>query len=169
MRNASSVLLRIEEQSADENSVVTRLSDGAGNEYIHTLGYDAPTGVFSVWVEYRNRSGREQVLESLQSFSISGIFNPARQGSGTEGLKLVRMTSAWSRECRLKEDEFCDLGLDMSWGRHGVKSERFGQIGSMPNRSWYPFAAVEGGGCVWAAMPEAPYSWQLEVYKLRET
>ena len=169
MRNASSVLLRIEEQSADENSVVTRLSDGAGNEYIHTLGYDAPTGVFSVWVEYRNRSGREQVLESLQSFSISGIFNPARQGIGTEGMKLVRMTSAWSRECRLKEDEFCDLGLDMSWGRHGVKSERFGQIGSMPNRSWYPFAAVEGGGCVWAAMPESPYSWQLEVYKLRET
>ena len=61
MRNSTSVLLRIEEQTADESSVVTRLSDGAGNEYVHTLGYDAPTGVFSVWVEYRNRSGHQRI------------------------------------------------------------------------------------------------------------
>ena len=169
MRNSSSVLLRIEEQSAAEHSVVTCLSDGAGNEYIHTLEYDADTGVFSVWVEYRNRSGREQVLESLQSFSLSGIGAPHGGAFSDIGMKLVRMTSAWSRECRLKEDEFCELGLDKSWAQHGVKSERFGQVGSMPNRGWFPFAAVEGGGCVWAAMLEAPYSWQMEAYKLRET
>lgn len=169
MRNSSSVLLHIEEQAAAENSVVTRLSDGAGNEYIHTLEYDAPTGVFSVWVEYRNRSGREQVLEQLQSFSLSGIGAPRGDAFSDIGMKLVRMTSAWSRECRLKEDEFCDLGLDKSWAPHGVRCERFGQLGSMPNRGWYPFAAIEGAGCVWAAMLEAPFSWQLEVYKLRET
>ena len=169
MRNSSSVLLRIEEQSAAEHSVVTCLSDGAGNEYIHTLEYDADTGVFSVWVEYRNRSGREQVLEQLQSFSLGGIGAPHGGAFSDIGMKLVRMTSAWSRECRLKEDEFCELGLDKSWAQHGVKSERFGQVGSMPNRGWFPFAAVEGGGCVWAAMLEAPYSWQMEAYKLRET
>ena len=27
-------------------------------------------------------------------------------------------------------------------GRYGVKAERFGQVGSMPNRGWYPFAAL---------------------------
>ena len=169
MRNSTSVLLRIEEQTADESSVVTRLSDGAGNEYVHTLGYDAPTGVFSVWVEYRNRSGREQVLESLQSFSLSGIGVPRGDTFSDIGMKLVRMTSAWSRECRVKEDEFCDLGFDKSWAQHGVRCERFGQLGSMPNRGWFPFAAVEGGGCVWAAMLETPFSWQIELYKLRET
>ena len=169
MRNSSSVLLRIEEQTADESSVVTRLSDGAGNEYVHTLGYDARTGVFSVWVEYRNRSGREQVLESLQSFSLSGIGVPRGDAFSDIGMKFVRMTSAWSRECRVKEDEFCDLGFDKSWAQHGVRCERFGQLGSMPNRGWFPFAAVEGGGCVWAAMLEAPFSWQIELYKLRET
>ena len=169
MRNSSSVLLKIEEQTADGKSVITRLSDGAGNEYVHTLEYDAPTGVFTVWVEYRNRSGREQVLESLQSFSVSGIGAHRGGGFSDIGMKLVRMTSAWSRECRIKEDEFCDLGLDMSWAPHGVKCERFGQVGTMPNRGWYPFAAIEGAGCVWAATLEAPYSWQMEVYKLRET
>lgn len=169
MRNSSSVLLRIEEQSAAEHSVVTCLSDGAGNEYIHTLEYDADTGVFSVWVEYRNRSGREQVLEQLQSFSLGGIGAPRGDAFSDIGMKFMRMTSAWSRECRLKTEDFSSLGMDMSWARFGVKCERFGQLGSMPNRGYFPFAAVSGGGCTWAAMLEAPYSWQMELYKEKET
>ncbi len=171
MRNMSSVLLTIAEQRREGDTVVTRLADGQGNEYIHTLAYDAATGVFCIFVEYQNHTGKEQVLESLQSFSVSGIFAPSAGRITDEGLKLVRMTSAWSRECRLKEDEFCNLGLDMSWGRYGIKAERFGQVGSMPNRGWYPFAALrdEGSGFILAATIEAPYSWQMEVYKEKET
>ena len=169
MRNSSSVLLSVQSQRREGDAVVTVLSDGQGNEYVHHLEYDAATGVFALWAEYRNRSAEARTLESLQSFSISGIFHPAREKIGTAGLRLVRMTSAWSRECRLRSDEFCDLGLDMSWGRYGVKCERFGQVGSMPNRGYFPFAAVQGGGVTWAAMLEAPYSWQLEVYQERET
>ena len=169
MRNRASSVLRIVSQSAGPRGVVTHLSDGAGNEYEHALRHDAETGIFSVRVEYFNRTDREQVLESLQSFSLSGIFNPQNPSPTDEGLRLIRMTSAWSRECRLKEDEFCDLGLDMSWARYGVKCERFGEVGSMPNRGYYPFAAVAGGGCTWSVMLEAPYSWQIEVYKEKET
>ncbi len=169
MRNASSVLLEIVSQKSDEDGVVTRLSDGEGNEYVHTLAYDARTGVFSVQTEYCNRSGKTQVLESLQSFSVGGIFNPQREKLGTEGLRLTRMVSAWSRECRLKTETFSALGLDMSWGRYGVKCERFGEVGSMPDRGYFPFAAIAGGGVTWAAMLEAPYSWQIEIYKERET
>ena len=169
MRNMSSSLLHIVSQEADGSGVVTRLSDGAGNDYEHTLRHDAETGVFTVRAEYFNNSGKTQVLESLQSFSISGIFNPEREGVGTEGLRLTRMTSAWSRECRLTSEEFSALGLDMSWARYGVKCERFGQVGSMPNRGYFPFAMISGGGCSWAVMAEAPYSWQIEVYKERET
>lgn len=58
MRNRSSVLLQIVEQTAGENGVVTRLSDGGGNEYTHHLEYDERTGVFSVFVEYKNDTGR---------------------------------------------------------------------------------------------------------------
>lgn len=169
MRNYSSVLLTVLSQKAGENSVVTRLTDGKGNDYEHTLLYDGATGVFTVYVEYFNNTKETKVLESLQSFSISGIFNPSLGRVSDEGMKLTRMVSAWSRECRLRTEEFSELGLDMSWARYGVKCERFGQAGSMPNRGYYPFAAITGGGCAWAAAMEAPYSWQMEVYKEKET
>lgn len=171
MRNRTSTLLKVEEQTADEKSVVTRLSDGAGNEYVHTLGYSAQTGVFSSQVEYRNRTGKARLLKDLQSVSLSGICAVGNGKPSTCGLTLHRMTSAWSRECRLKSDTFAHLGLDMSWARYGVKCEKFGQRGSMPNRDYYPFAAIEDEktGVIWGLTLEAPYSWQIEVYQEKET
>lgn len=169
MRNRSSVLLQIASQTAGENGVVTRLSDGGGNEYTHHLEYDERTGVFSVFVEYKNNTGREQVLESLQSFSLSGICDPAARPLSDAGSRLVRMSSAWSRECRFREDDFIDIGMESSWARYGTKCERFGQVGSMPNRAWFPFAAVVNKSATWAAMIEAPYSWQMELCKEKET
>lgn len=167
MRNRAGTLVKVESQAADENGVTTLLSDDRGNLYTHVLEYARGTGVFTVWVRYENCTGSAQTLESLQSFSLSGIADPATRT--TRGLRLHRMTSAWSRECRMKEDAFSAIGMDMSWGRYGVKVERWGQAGSMPNRGWYPFAAVEGGGIVWAVQIEAPFSWQLELYEEKET
>lgn len=171
MRNRSSVILHIVSQKKEGNKIETCLSDGKGNEYLHVLVFDKNTGVFSVWTEYTNHTKKAQILESLQSFSVSGIYRLSSEKITDAGLKLVRMTSAWSRECRLKADEFCDLGLDMSWARYGVKCERFGEIGSMPNRGYFPFAAItdEKSGFILAAMLEAPYSWQMELYKEKET
>ena len=169
MRNRTATLLHAEEQTADENGVVTRLSDGAGNCYVHTLAYDRATGVFALSVRYENRTGAPRTLEMLDSFSVSGIA--ALAGVTTCGLTLHRKTSAWSRECRPAADRFSRLGLDMSWARYGVKAEKWGQAGSMPNRGWYPFAAVEDAAShtVWAVQIEAPFSWQLEVYQEKET
>lgn len=171
MRNREGTLLKVEEQAAEENGVVTRLRDARGNVYLHHLEYSPKTGVFTVWAEYCNLTGKEQTLESLQSFSISGI-HALRGGKATlAGLKLHRLTSAWSRECRPEEDSFSNLGLDTSWARYGVKCERFGEVGSMSNRGHFPFAAVEDEErhIVWAAMMEAPSSWQMEVYAEKET
>ncbi len=171
MRNRSSTVLFVKEQTANEAGVQTLLSDGAGNEYLHILCYSAQTGVFSLQTEYRNRTGTPRTLEFLASGSVSGIFAPSQNGITTNGLILHRMTSAWSRECRLKSDSFSRLGLDMSWARYGVKCEKFGQRGSMSNRDYYPFAAIEDGegGTVWGMTVEAPYSWQMEVYQEKET
>ena len=171
MRNRAATVLRVEKQTADERGVVTVLSDGKGNSYTHILEYDAETGVFALSVRYENGTGAERTLEMLESFSLSGIGAPSDGLNSTCGLTLHRMTSAWSRECRPKADTFAQLGLDMSWGRYGVKCEKWGQVGSMPDRGWYPFAAVEdsSAGVVWAVQIEAPYSWQLEVYKEKET
>lgn len=171
MRNHSSTLLTLKGQAVSEGGVTTLLTDEKGNEYTHHLDYDEKTGVFTTWVEYLNGGEEERTLELLDSFSLSGIAAPSRKLKSTCGLSLHRMTAAWSRECRLKSDSFSHLGLDMSWGRYGVKVEKFGQRGSMPVRDYFPFAAIEDQetGFLIAAMMEAPYSWQMEVYEEKET
>ena len=171
MRNREGTLLHVEEQAADERGVVTRLHDGRGNVYTHHLEFSPETGVFTIWVEYANLTGKAQTLESLQSFSISGISAVKGERATLAGLKLHRMTSAWSRECRLQEDTFANLGLDTSWARYGVKCERFGEVGTMANRGHFPFAAIEDEArhIVWAAEMEAPGAWQMEVYAEKET
>lgn len=169
MRNRRSTLLKIVRQTQFMGgNLNTYLTDGEGNDYVHRLSYDRATGVFTVNVRYENHTREPRMLEHLSSFSLSGIGNAE---GNTEGLTLHRMTSAWSRECRLRSDPFAHLGLDMSWARYGVKVERWGQVGTMPNRGYFPFAAIEdrqGGVCLGVQL-EVPYSWQLEVYKEKET
>ena len=171
MRNHSSTLLKIERQTSDANGVKTLLYDEKGNFYTHDLRYDDATGIFCISVEYENRSEETRTLERLDSFSVSGIAAPSKELKSTVGLRLHRMTSAWSRECRMKSDAFSALGLDMSWARYGVKVEHWGQLGSMPNRGYFPFGAIEDEDVdvVWGAMLEAPFSWQMEVYQEKET
>lgn len=171
MLNRESVLVHIVKQEADGRGVVTYLSDGAGNDYIHTLLYDGATGVFTAFVRYENHTGRARTLEFLASASLGGIFALSNGGASTCGLKLHRMTSAWSRECRLQSLPFSAIGMEHSWARYGVKVERWGQLGSMPNRGYYPFAAVEDedAGVVWGFTLEAPYSWQLQLYEEKES
>ncbi len=170
MRNHNSTILKIQSQIADMGGVQTVLCDEKGNYYTHILCYDAAFGVFETRVIYENKSNEVRTLELLESVSISGIFSPSN-AYGTEGLTLYRMTSAWSRECRLKSDAFSTLGLDTSWARYGVKVERWGQIGSMPNRGYFPFGAIgdETAKFTLGVLLEAPYSWQMQVYKEKET
>lgn len=166
MRNRVSTILSLVSQCDDETGVITRLTDGKGNFYTHHLEYDKNSGVFSVHVEYENRSDEPRTLEMLSSFSLSGIGSQSDAWESVSGLKLRRLRSAWSRECRPADERFCELGLDPSWAHYGVKCERWGQVGSMPNRGWYPFAAIEdeeGRFCL-GVQTEAPSSWQLELY-----
>ena len=171
MRNREATVLKVESQRAETGGVLTILTDGKGNFYSHRLEYSAETGVFTSSVTYENRTGAARTLEMLASLSLSGIAAASIGGNGTCGLRLHRMTSAWSRECRMKTDTFAQLGLDMSWARYGVKCEKWGQVGSMPNRGWYPFAAVEDeeAGICWGFQLEAPFSWQMEIYEEKET
>ncbi len=169
MRNRNSTLLKVDRQTREGDTVTTVLSDANGNHYTHILEYSPRTGVFTTWVRYTNRSDEVRTLEMLSSFSLSGIVSVAGGCKNTMGLTLSRMTSAWSRECRLKTEKFSDLGFDMSWARYGIKAEKFGQVGSMPNRGYYPFAAVGDEQYCLGVQIEAPYSWQIELYEEKES
>src|SRR6185369_6927461 len=85
-------------------------------------------------------------------------------------LKVHRLRSTWSAEGRWVTEAVEDLQLEPSWLRHGVRVERFGQIGSMPVRKFFPFVAVEDTsvGVIWAAQIACPSSWQIELYRRDE-
>ena len=113
-----------------------------------------------------NRSDQPLTLEMLASFSLSGI-TPFAVDDAPGRLYLHRFRSYWSaegrHECRLAED----LGLEPSWAHHGVRVERFGQVGSMPVRGFFPWAGVEdrAAGVMWGAQLAIPGSWQMEFYR----
>lgn len=171
MRNREGSALTLLSQTSGDRGVLTHLTDGRGNFYTHHLEYDCASDVFTVYVDYENQSIEPRTLEHLSSFSLSGIASPKKDFQSVAGFSLRRMRSAWSRECRVTEESFSSLGLDPSWAHYGVKCERWGQAGSMPNRGYYPFAALENtadGFCLGVQL-EAPASWQLEVYLEKHT
>jgi alpha-galactosidase len=57
--------------------------------------------------------------------------------------------------------------LERSWTGHGVRSERFGQAGSLPVNGRFPLVAVEDrvAGVTWAAQLSTPGTWHLELYR----
>jgi alpha-galactosidase len=119
-----------------------------------------------MYTTFINRSDRPLTLEMLSSFSLSGI-TPFAADDAPGRLFLHRFRSYWSAEgryeCRLAED----LALEPSWVNHAVRVERFGQVGSMPVRTFFPWAGVEdrGSGVLWGAQLANPASWQMEFFR----
>ena len=107
-----------------------------------------------------NNSPEPVTMEMLTSFCVRGI----------KADKVYRMTSFWSAEGRLKVDRLTDLNLEVSWAHHGTRVEKFGTVGSMPVRRWFPFVALEDStsGKFVAVMLYAPSSWQMEIFVRRQ-
>lgn len=79
--------------------------------------------------------------------------------------RIHRLLSFWSAEGKHKVDTIKDLDLEHSWSGHGVRVLKFGNLGTMPVRAFFPFVAVEDSetGTFTAVMLYAPSSWQIEV------
>lgn len=103
-------------------------------------------------------------LELLTSFSL-GDLTPFAPAEATDRLRLHRYRSWWSGEARRDSQSLEALHLERSWGTGPARHERFGQVGSLPVRQFFPFAAVEDhvAGAVWAVQLSAPGSWQIEL------
>lgn len=122
------------------------------------------------WVEIRtaveNTSAGPISLELLASFSLAGL-TPFAADDAPGRLVRHRFRSVWSMEGRLDSQPVEDLQLERSWAGWGVRCERFGSVGSMPARDFFPFVAVEDtvARATWAARLDTPGSWQMEVYR----
>jgi alpha-galactosidase len=122
-----------------------------------------------VWTEAVNNGGAPVTLDMLASFCIDGI-TPFDAADAPERLVLHRFQSTWSAEGRHEARLLEELSMERSWAGYGVRSLRFGQVGSMPVRGYFPVAIIEDreAGVCWGAQLDAPASWQLEVYRRQD-
>ncbi|HEX6289127.1 MAG TPA: alpha-galactosidase, partial [Herpetosiphonaceae bacterium] len=171
MRNAPSIAaFRLAEQNVERDgmktAVVTTLHSDAGHRIEHRLSWQAGDAAAEVTTTFINDSPRPVTLELLTSFSLGGI-TPFHRADAPGRLRVHRFRSVWSAEGRLDTRSIEALHLERSWGGAGAYSERFGQIGSMPVRRWFPFVAVEDtrASVLWGAQLAWAGSWQMEIFR----
>jgi alpha-galactosidase len=171
MRSSASVAsLHLEDQQmtrvGDLTRVVTYMGSDRGYAAEHHLTWRTGDQAVTIQTIFLNRSDQLLTLEMLASFSLSGI-TPFAMDDAPGRLYIHRFRSNWSAEGRHERRLAEDMGLEPSWAHHGVRVERFGQVGSMPVRGFFPWAGVEdhSAGVMWAAQLAIPGSWQMEFFR----
>ena len=153
-------------QQRDGNRILSVLNSIEGYAIKHTLTYLPVPDAFRIEVAFHNGSALPVTLEMLASFCITGI-TPFDEGDGHGRLVAHRFRSVWSAEGRHEARTLEDLHLERSWAGAGLFSERFGQVGTMPVRKWFPFVAIEdiSAGVLWGAQLAWAGSWQMEILR----
>ena len=126
----------------DKTTIITTLKSKRGHRIEHRLSWRACDTALEVETEFFNDSDQPVTLEMLASFSLGGI-TPFAPDDAPGRLRVHRFRSGWAAEGRLETRSIEQLHLERSWSGAGAFSERFGQVGSMPVRKWFPFVAVE--------------------------
>ncbi|HEX9783297.1 MAG TPA: glycoside hydrolase family 36 protein [Opitutaceae bacterium] len=147
-------------------TVLTTLARADGCRVEHRILAREGEDAFEVSTTFINGSPAPVTLEMLSSFSLGGI-TPFAPDDAPGRLRVHRFRSAWSAEGRLETRSLEDLHLERSWSGAGAFSERFGQVGTMPVRRWFPFVAIEDteSGVLWGAQLAWAGSWQMEVFR----
>lgn len=149
-----------------ENVICTTLLSSRGHRVEHRISWREEDEAMTVRTTFFNDSNHPVTLEMLSSFSLCGI-TPFHCSDAPGRLRVHRFRSAWSAEGRLDTRGIEQLHLERSWSGAGAFSERFGQVGSMPVRRWFPFVAVEDteARVVWGAQLAWAGSWQMEIFR----
>jgi len=154
------------EEAEGAKTIVTALVRADGCRVEHRLTARDGEGAFEVGCAFINDSAAPVTLEMLSSFSLGGI-TPFAQDDAPGRLRAHRFRSVWSAEGRLETRSIEELHLERSWSGAGAFSERYGQVGSMPVRRWFPFGALEdtAAGVTWGAQLAWAGSWQMEIFR----
>jgi alpha-galactosidase len=153
-------------QQGDETEIITYLNSERGYTCEHHLRYCQGDDALTFFSTIRNDGPEEFRLEMVSSFSLGGI-TPFASDDAPNRLHFHRFRSFWSAEGRHISQPIEELHLERSWSGHGVRAERFGQVGSMPVHGYHPFAAIEDRdvGVFWGATLAWAGSWQMELYR----
>jgi alpha-galactosidase len=154
-----------ESRSPQEAAAIATLSDGR-IEATHTA--ILRESYVELKTSAKSVSQEPITLEYLTSFSVGGL-SPFRASleDATESLFLHRFRSTWAKEAMHEKIPLESLQLEPSWQNASANSLRFGSIGSMPVREFFPFIGLEDEkeGLIWAFQLACPSSWQLEAYR----
>lgn len=150
--------------------IQTVLVHPRGLRCIHHVIFREGDLTLDVFCEVLNESDSPVTLELLSSFVLNGI-SPFDESDAAEKVKLHHFRSWWSAEGRRDSHLLEELHLERPWVTHGVRVERFGQVGSMPVRKFFPFVAAEdiSAGVIWGAKLAWAGSWQMEAIRRGDT
>ena len=156
--------MKLVKQEQASDTIITTLTDGAGRTVYHRLTWREGLQAVHVSTVFSNTGSVPLTLDMLTSANI-GQITPFTPGDAHGALLLHRVRSAWSAEGRLQTETIEQVHLERSWTGHAIRVEKFGQVGSMPVRQWFPFMAVEdtSAGVVWAMQLACPGAWQAEI------
>ena len=151
-------------QKQEGNTIITTLADGTGRTVHHRVRWEEGLQAVVVSCVFENRGEKPVTLNLLSSANLSGV-TPFTEGDAAGNLVLHRIGSAWSAEGRVITESIEQVMLERSWTGHALRIFRFGQLGSMPVRGYFPFMAVEDkkAGVTWAVQLACPSSWQMEI------
>lgn len=173
MRNAQTAMeLKYIGQEEMRVGRQTKIITVVGNDKIaanHNVIYDPDYEAIDVFTEVTNISGDRVTLEMVSSFSLSA-FSSLDVEERTGDFIIHRLKSKWSAEGLLESKSALEHQLEPSWQRYGVNSLRYGQVGSMPVRGYFPWGVMEDtryGYCV-GAMLKCASSWQMEMYSRQD-
>ena len=155
------------DDSGDKKTITTTVASDEGLRAEHTVMADDNSRALRVFTKVCNDSGQPVMIEALSSVNLSGI-TPYTEDEGRGRLILHRFRSRWSEEGRHEARTVEDLLLEPSWANFGVRCEKFGAVGSMPIRGYFPFLAVEdkGAGVIWGITNACSSSWQIEAVRI---
>ena len=156
--------LKFVSQTEEGGYVITTVGDGKGRTVHHRVQWEADLQAVIVSCTFENTGDHPVTLNLLSSLNLSGI-TPFTEGDAAGALILHRIKSMWSAEGRLCSESIEEAMLERSWTGHALRLVKYGQLGSMPVRGFFPFAAVEDrrAGVTWAVQLACPSSWQMEV------
>ncbi len=158
---------QIIKETEDEKTITTTVRFSGGIKADHIVVASSGSRGVRVYTKIRNVSNEECFIEALSSVNLFGL-TPYASDTGRGRLFLHRYRSRWSAEGRHEERSVEDLLLEPSWADFGVRCEKFGCIGSMPVRGYFPFAAIEDRqrNIFWGITLACSSSWQMEAVRI---
>lgn len=147
-------------QDDGKTVITTYLKAQGGLCARHILTHKKDREYLTVRTELINNSPENISVEMLSSFALWKIVP-----SDANTMLIHRMRSKWSQEGRLISETLEDLQLEECWCYANSNSVRFGQVGSMPTKGYFPFVAAEDtqDGVIWGVQMGCPSSWQMEI------